>query len=303
MPATAPWTPTYDFGADPAPQSLINAQALQGQLFALAAYLAAQDVDLSVLIRDDNTLNDQVVQMRNLAPDLLTYLQSAVEGTVATNALSYRLPVKGASIAPISYASFTGVPSGPVQTALDGLILADGDDVLIKDQAAPSQNGIWTIHAGAWTRRSDLSAGSTTAEGWAVSVLEGASNGGTAWRLIPSTASATALVGTDALTFGSLFAGPWPLAISKGGTGAITAAGARAALSTPGKYAQAITADGISSSFTINHNLGTLDVVVSVTGYSSAQVGVTVNVSGVNSLSVSTAVPLPAGTYRVTVIG
>jgi hypothetical protein len=40
-------------------------------------------------------------------------------------------------------------------TTIDGVALAIGDRVLLKDQAAPQQNGIWVVQAGAWVRSID----------------------------------------------------------------------------------------------------------------------------------------------------
>ena len=54
-----------------------------------------------------------------------------------------------------------------------------------------------------------------------------------------------------------------PVAVANGGTGSGTAAGARANLSAVGKFAVDI-GDGSSTTLTVTHNLGTLDVTVAV---------------------------------------
>ena len=40
---------------------------------------------------------------------------------------------------------------------IDGVALAAGDRVLVKDQTTPSQNGVYAVASGAWARAIDLS--------------------------------------------------------------------------------------------------------------------------------------------------
>lgn len=80
---------------------------------------------------------------------------------------------------------------------IDGVTLATGDRILIKDQSAGAENGIYTVNAsGAPTRATDAD---TAAEikGAVVTVQEGTSNGDTAWQLITDTIT----LGTTALVF------------------------------------------------------------------------------------------------------
>jgi hypothetical protein len=70
---------------------------------------------------------------------------------------------------------------------LDGLQTIDGvvgvaeDDVVVKNQTDATQNGIWTIKAGAWVRRSDANS-ATELENAYVTVREGALNIGVTYR-------------------------------------------------------------------------------------------------------------------------
>lgn len=63
---------------------------------------------------------------------------------------------------------------------VDGVALIAGDRVLVKDQATGSQNGIYVVAAGAWTRAEDMNA-SAEVKGAAVFVTDGTANQGKAW--------------------------------------------------------------------------------------------------------------------------
>lgn len=81
---------------------------------------------------------------------------------------------------------------------LDGITLAEGDRVLVKDQASGIENGIYNVSAsGAPSRASDMEA-TTDAAGVIVLVLEGSTQADTMW--LCSDDSFTE-VGVDAITF------------------------------------------------------------------------------------------------------
>jgi hypothetical protein len=63
---------------------------------------------------------------------------------------------------------------------IDGVALAVGDRVLCKSQTTASQNGIWVVAAGAWTRATDADTSAEIA-GAMVRVQAGTLNGGTRW--------------------------------------------------------------------------------------------------------------------------
>lgn len=68
------------------------------------------------------------------------------------------------------------------QTTIDGVTIASTDRVLVKDQATPSQNGIYTgLTTTTWTRVGDGDAASEIA-GAIVNVDEGTANGGKAFK-------------------------------------------------------------------------------------------------------------------------
>lgn len=69
---------------------------------------------------------------------------------------------------------------------VDGVTLATGDRILIKNQTAASENGIYTVNAsGAPTRATDFdTTGAEVANGAIVPVQFGSANGGSVWQLI-----------------------------------------------------------------------------------------------------------------------
>jgi|GEM_PF-5908909 len=88
---------------------------------------------------------------------------------------------------------------------VDGIVLATGDRILIKDQATGSENGIYTVNAtGAPTRSDDL-ATSDSAANISIFVEEGTANADKAFNCTNN--SGSDVVGTDALVFVQFGAG------------------------------------------------------------------------------------------------
>lgn len=82
---------------------------------------------------------------------------------------------------------------------IDGVVLATGDRILIKDQATGSENGIYIVQAsGAPVRATDADTSAEVTGGLAVWVNEGTTNGDSGWAI--STNDVITL-GTTALTF------------------------------------------------------------------------------------------------------
>ena len=306
MPSVSPWSPTYDFEGDEDPQNLINAAALQAQLNLIAEYLADQGVALGEVIGDDDTLRDDIVRLRNLHPELADYIESGIEGSVATQALDFWFPVRLASTA--NLATLVG------QQTIDGVLTASGDRVLLKNQTDASQNGLWVVHhvgdaaphaAGLWVRADDLEVGDSSGSGWAVCVEEGTLNGETAWMILAgeSEAGTEPVVGTDDLEFMSVL-GTFPVPISRGGTGAVTATAARTAIGAAGKATGTITGTGAATAFVIAHSLATADVVVSVrANATNEQVGCQIVATAANVTVTFATAPALAVVYTVTIVG
>lgn len=80
---------------------------------------------------------------------------------------------------------------------IDGIAVVAGDRVLVKDQTTTSQNGIYVVAAGAWTRPTDADTASKMA-GAFVNVDEGTANGG---KLFDNDFKSTDTLGTTAMTW------------------------------------------------------------------------------------------------------
>ena len=84
-------------------------------------------------------------------------------------------------------------------SVIDGVTLATGDRILIKNQATGSENGIYTVNAsGAPTRATDSDANAEVTGGLAVFVEEGTTLADTGWVL---TNNGTTTIGTTPLVF------------------------------------------------------------------------------------------------------
>lgn len=82
---------------------------------------------------------------------------------------------------------------------IDGVVLATGDRILIKDQANAAENGIYIVNAsGAPTRAADANSSTHMVPGLMVYVREGAVNGKSTWKL---TTTGAITLGTTPLTF------------------------------------------------------------------------------------------------------
>ena len=128
-----------------------------------------------------------------LATDPSSALQAATKQYVdnAITGLDFKQSVRATTTANITLSG--------TQT-IDGVVLVVGDRVLVKDQAALSQNGIYVVAAGAWSRASDAdnSPGGEVTSGAYAFIEEGTTYASSGWVL--ATANPITL-GTTNLTF------------------------------------------------------------------------------------------------------
>lgn len=84
-------------------------------------------------------------------------------------------------------------------TTLDGVTIADGDRILVKDQTSGSENGIYVAStSGSWSRSQDADGNSEVTPGMFVFVEEGTNNGDNGYVL---TTNGTITLGSTALVF------------------------------------------------------------------------------------------------------
>lgn len=100
-------------------------------------------------------------------------------------------------------------------STVDGITLATGDRILVKDQTTGSENGIYTVNAsGAPTRATDADTDDEVTAGMFFFVEEGTANADSGWVL---NNDGTITVGTTALTF-SQFSGAGQITAGAGMT-------------------------------------------------------------------------------------
>ena len=185
-------------------------------------------------------------------------------------------------------------------TTLDGITLANGQRILLKNQTDATQNGVYIFNgsASALTRAADGVQG-TLNGGAAFYVEAGTTNGDKGFTL---TTDDPITVGTTALAF-SQFSGSGVAYTAGNG---LTLSGSTFAIDptvVARKYAANI-GDGSSSTITVAHNLGTLDVIVQVVLVST---GETIETDTVRTNTNTVALTFPsapaAGQYRAIITG
>lgn len=120
---------------------------------------------------------------------------------------------------PVRVATTTNITLSGLQT-IDGVTVAAGDRVLVKDQNTTTENGIYDAASTAWTRSKDFDGNRDATDGTLVAVRAGTANADKVYRLSatnPVVFGTSALTWTAVLTFTSL-----PLAVGSGGTGVTT---------------------------------------------------------------------------------
>jgi hypothetical protein len=127
---------------------------------------------------------------------VLTVAAGAPTWAAASGGTSYALqPVRVATTANGTLA--TAYANG--QT-VDGVTLATGDRILLKNQTTATENGVYTVNAsGAPTRATDFTTGAATLTGGAIiPVRAGTLNGGTQWQC---SNAAAITIGSTSITF------------------------------------------------------------------------------------------------------
>ena len=157
---------------------------VQGEGFAKLTnrldQFAAPTADVSM---NSNKLTNLADPTSNQDAATKAYVDAAARG------LDYKESVRAATTANITLSG--------TQT-IDGVSCVAGNRVLVKNQSTGSQNGIYVVAAGAWSRATDADANAEVTTGMFTFVEEGTTNGAKQFVL---TTTGTITVGTTALTF------------------------------------------------------------------------------------------------------
>jgi phage-related tail fiber protein len=198
---------------------------------------------------------------------------------------------------------------------IDGVAVIAGDRVLVRGQSTGSQNGVYVVAAGAWSRAVDGDQTGELTPGASWFVEEGTTYGKSTWR-VENTGTIT--LGSTSITINQ-FTGAASYTASLGvqlvGSdfrAQVVAAGGVSAVAgglqvdrtyVPNRYAVDI-GNGSLTSIVVTHNLNTKDVVVSVRQNSDdAHVMCDIVSTSVNTCTLTFAVAPAASALRVTVIG
>lgn len=121
--------------------------------------------------------------------------------TVELNKRDHKDSVRAATTA--NLAALSGL------LTVDGVQLAAGDRVLVKDQTTTTANGIYVAAAGAWARSADANSGTNLSPGAVVPVEAGTVNADTLWMVKTDTAIIMGAIGVEFQWAGGLN-GPTP---------------------------------------------------------------------------------------------
>ncbi|MEV8601808.1 hypothetical protein AB0465_18235 [Streptomyces griseoviridis] len=239
---------------------------------------------------------------------------------------------------PVRAVATANVDLSSLPASVGGVTLGSGDSFLATAQTTGTQNGIYTYSTsgGAATRRSDADAAGEILDGTMVAVAEGTDAGaqyiqtaspsgapgswtqtwtkfstggqtytadGQGLELSSTTFSLELADASLSKSASGLTVGLVP--VTKGGTGATTAAGARTALGATGKFAANVGAVTGGTPLNITHNLNTLDILEpSLREVSTGElVGGKFIVVDANTVSLTLAASYAANTFSVTVVG
>ncbi len=187
--------------------TLPNAEALSGrQLTVKAPFASANPVTVDTV--NSQTIDGFLTNVLTINNQFLTVksdgsnwrIISSGTGTTGTSSLDWKESCRVATTGPGTLA--TDFENGDT---IDGVVLATGDRILIKDQAAGAENGIYIVQAsGAPIRSPDADTSAEVTSGMTTYISEGTANGGEIWILVTVD---PIVLGVTPLVFAQLSAG------------------------------------------------------------------------------------------------
>lgn len=255
-------TPGTDYSTPSATETFtnktLNAAGTGNVLSNIATSMFASnvvDTDGTLAANSDTRLASQKVTK--------TYVDSAIQG------IQWKAPVRAATTASGTLASAYANGS-----AIDGVTLATGDRILLKDQSSGAENGIYTVNAsGAPTRAVDMDA-NTEVPNFVVDVREGTVN---ADQAFVCTNNGAITIGSTALVIVDFVKAAIPTATTSVAGKVLLASQAEAEAKTDTAKAVvsadltnfpikkiATIGDGVTTAIAVTHNLGSKDVISQV---------------------------------------
>jgi hypothetical protein len=223
-----------------------------------------------------------------------------------------------AALATNSYSSGVLTASANGALSVDGVAVAVGDRLIVKNEATGKNNGVYTVtatgdstHPYVLTRAVDFDASAEIKSGDLVNVSEGTTNGGSAWYVSTTgtiTLDTTAIAWTELagkMTAGNGISLSGVTITAVAGDSSITVDSGGIKVTSPKLKFSANVGDGSSTSIAVTHSLGTRDVEVQVYRNSSPWETVYCDVerTDTNNVTVKFAVAPATNAYRVVVLG
>jgi len=281
---------------------------------------AAPNVDLSInthkLTNVVDPVSAQDAATKNYVDALKTGLDFKPSVRVATTAaLTVTYTATAGTSARGQLTNMTNV--------VDGVTVVAGDRVLVKDQAAGAQNGIWSVTTagtgvnGTWDRATDFDQDAEVTAGAFTFVEEGTTNSDQGWVMTTNNpiviggASGTALVWAQFSSAGVITAGNG--LVKTGNSIAVQNGNGILADGTSTRVDPAVVVrknsqsfgDGAALSYVLTHNLNTQDVQVTVYDNTTpfAQLQCDVENTSVNTITLRFAVAPTTNQYRAVTFG
>jgi hypothetical protein len=198
---------------------------------------------------------------------------------------------------------------------IDGVAVIVGDRVLAKNQTTASQNGVYVVAAGAWTRATDADSAGEITPGAFWYVEEGTSNSTSQWRV---SNTGTITIGTTSITItqwgsGNTYTNGNGLALAGNvfsvqvvASGGILVGGSGIQVDTAivaRKFSSSI-GNGSLTTIAVTHSLGTKDVTVATRLVATDEMIIVDWVpTDVNTVTFTFATAPAASAVRVTIIG